>query len=72
MRSEQALAQLRDFYEGEKEKLEMRVAEERERNVKRVKSAQEELEERMRSEALERDEEIECLQAELREAENRH
>jgi hypothetical protein len=33
---------------------------------------QEELEQRMRDEALERDEEIECLQNELREAEQRH
>ena len=35
-------------------------------------SAQEELETKMREEIMEKDEEIECLQNELREAEQRH
>ena len=71
-RSESALAQLKEFYEREKEKLECRIADERDRNLKRMQVAQEELEERMREEAIEKEEEIECLQNELREAEQRH
>jgi len=52
--------------------MEGRLLEERDRMTKRMASIQEELEQRMRDEALERDEEIECLQNELREAEQRH
>lgn len=72
LRSEEALAQLRECYEREKEKLEGRIAEERDRNTRRMANAQEELEGRMLQEAAEREEEIECLQGELREAEQRH
>jgi hypothetical protein len=45
---------------------------ERDRNLKRMQVAQEELEERMREEAIDKEEEIECIQNELREAEQRH
>jgi hypothetical protein len=70
--SEVALGELKGVYEREKEKLEGRIQEERDRLAKRMATIQEELEQRMRDEALERDEEIECLQNELREAEQRH
>lgn len=60
------------FYEHEKEKLELRIAEERDRNSKRIASAHEEIEQRLREELNERDEEIECLQNEIRETEQRH
>lgn len=52
--------------------MEQRAAEERDRSNKKVAAVQDELEQRLRDEALERDEEIECLQNELREAEQRH
>ncbi len=52
--------------------MECRIADERDRNLKRMQVAQEELEERMRDEAIEKEEEIECIQNELREAEQRH
>ena len=71
-RSEEALAQLRNFYEVEKDKLEQRIAEERERSNRRMQHYQEELEVKMREEVQEKEEEIECLQTELRENEARH
>lgn len=60
-KSEEALAQLKNFYEIEKETLEQRIAEERDKNTRRLAQFQEELELRMRDELSEKDEEIECL-----------
>ncbi len=71
-RSEESLAQLRNFYEIEKEKLEQRIMEERDKNTRRMAHYQEELEIRMRDDIQEKEEEIECLQNELRESEARH
>lgn len=63
---------MRKCYESEKEKLEARITEERDRNTRRMALAQEELESKMREEALEQDEEIESLESQLRDAEQRH
>lgn len=71
-RSEESLAHLRNFYEIEKEKLEQRITEERDKNTRRLANYQEELEIRMRDDISEKEEEIECLQNELRESEQRH
>lgn len=71
-RSEEALAQLKNFYEIEKETLEQRIGEERDKNTRRLQHYQEELELRMRDDIQEKEEEIECLQNELRESEQRH
>ena len=60
---------MRKCYESEKEKLEARITEERDRNTRRMALAQEELESKMREEALEQDEEIESLESQLRDAE---
>jgi len=60
-RSEESLAQLRNFYEIEKEKLEQRIMEERDKNTRRLQNYQEELELRMRDDIQEKEEEIECL-----------
>ncbi len=68
-KSEEALAQLRNFYEIEKEKLEQRILEEKEKNSRKLANIQEDLELRMREEMAEKDDEIECLQGELRESE---
>ena len=63
---------MRNFYEIEKEKMEQRLLEEREKGNRRMHHYQEELEVRMREDLQEKEEEIECLQNELRECENRH
>ena len=68
-KSEQALAQLKNFYEIEKENLEQRVGEERDRSTRRINQFQEELETRIREEVAEKEEEIEVLQNELRSSE---
>ena len=60
-KSEEALAQLRNFYEIEKEKLEQRIAEEKDKNSRKLANIQEDLEMRMREDMAEKDEEIECL-----------
>ena len=49
--------------------METRITEERDRNTRRMAIAQEELESKMREEALEQDEEIESLESQLRDAE---
>ena len=71
-KSEEALAQLRNFYEMEKEKLELRINEEKEKGNRRMHNFQEEFEIRMRDEMQDKDEELECLQNELHENEQRH
>jgi hypothetical protein len=71
-RSEEALVQLRTFYETEKEKLELRIQEEREKGTRRMANYQEELEIRMREDMSEKEEEVECLHNELTDSEARH
>ena len=50
MKSEESLAQLKNFYEIEKERLEHRLAEEKERATKKINAQQEEFEQRIRDE----------------------
>ena len=69
MRSEEAIQQLRTFYEAEKERLERRVFEEKEKSDKRYNLMVEEYEERIREEQNNLEEEIENLKDELREHE---
>lgn len=52
--------------------MEQRIAEERDKNARRMANLQEEIDHRMREELAEKEEEIECLQGELRESESRH
>jgi hypothetical protein len=49
--------------------LEQRIAEEKDKNSRKLANIQEDLEMRMREEMAEKDEEIECLQGELSESE---
>jgi polyhydroxyalkanoate synthesis regulator phasin len=63
---------LRSFYEIDKDKVEQRINEEREKANRRMNNYHEELDIRMRDEMQDKDEEIECLQNELRECEQRH
>ena len=60
---------LRNFYEIEKEKLEHRLIEEKDKNQQRINILTEDYEQKLRDELQDRDEEIECLQNELRENE---
>lgn len=66
-RSEEQLAQMKNFYEIEKEKVELRVNEEKERANKRLKQAQDDMEGRFVEGSREKDIEIEVLQTQLRE-----
>ena len=66
-RSEEQLAQMKNFYEIEKEKVELRVNEEKERANKRLKQAQDDMEGRYVEGSREKDLEIEVLQTQLRE-----
>lgn len=59
---------MRSFYEIDKDKVEHRINEEREKANRRMHSYHEELEIRTRDEMQDKDEEIECLQNELRES----
>jgi len=49
-KSEESLQQLRNFYEMEKERLELRLTEERDRASKKISQMQEEFESRIRDE----------------------
>jgi hypothetical protein len=71
-KSEESLAQLKNFYEIEKERLEHRLAEEKERALKKHTQQQEEFDQRLRDEQQQHEEDIEMLQEELRENERRH
>lgn len=71
-KSEESLAQLKNFYEIEKERLENRLAEEKDRALKKQTQLQEEFDSRLRDEQTQHEEDIEMLQEELRENERRH
>ena len=58
---------MKNFYEIEKEKVELRVNEEKERANKRLKQAQDDMEGRYVDGSREKDLEIEVLQTQLRE-----
>ncbi|CDW82778.1 guanylate-binding n-terminal domain containing protein [Stylonychia lemnae] len=70
--SEKEIMSLRNFYEMEKEKLELRLNEEKDKNQHRISILTEEFEQKLRDELQDREEEIECLQTELRESEQIH
>lgn len=69
VKSEEALAQLKNFYEIEKERLETRLQEEREKREKGQEGILEEYEERLREQASNYEEEIDMLKEDLRELE---
>ena len=66
------MAQLKNFYEIEKDKLENRLRDERDRAQKKINEFHEEFEGKMRDESAEKDEEIELLRDSLAELEQRH
>lgn len=55
------MAQLKAFFEAEKEKQEQRLREEREKAQKKVDQYQDEIESKMRDEFIEKDEELEMI-----------
>lgn len=61
MRSEESLAQLKNFYENEKEKLEARLREEKDKAQKNISLYQEELDGKMRDELIEKEDELDAL-----------
>ena len=63
------MAQLKNFYELEKDRLEGRLAEEKEKRDKSYNSALEDFETRMREEQGQYEEEIEGLKEEIRDYE---
>lgn len=67
--SEESLAQLKNFYETEKERLEREMNKKTEANQKRISSIQEEYEIRLRDEQNQHEEDLEMIQEELREKE---
>lgn len=60
-KSEESLAQLKNFYELEKENLESRLREEREKSMARLAQYTEEYDIKMRTEVKDKDEEINML-----------
>ena len=68
-KSEEALAQLKNFYELEKERLERRVMEEREKREKQYHTLVEEYEQRIRDEQGQYEEDLENLKEDLRDHE---
>ena len=71
-RSEESLAQLKTFYEVEKERLEGRIAEERNKAQNLCSQQLEECEAKLKDEQLQRTEEVEALQIELEECAERN
>jgi hypothetical protein len=72
VRSEESLAQLKNFYEIEKDRLETRLREERDKSQRNITDFHEEFEQKMRDEFCEKDEEVEILRDNFAELENRH
>ena len=68
-KSEESLAQLKNFYELEKDRLEQRLAEEREKREKSYAQVVEEYEARIREDQTSYEEEIESLKDDIREYE---
>jgi ElaB/YqjD/DUF883 family membrane-anchored ribosome-binding protein len=61
-RTEEQLTQMKEFYDLEKEKLEKRISEEKERSNRRMGSVQDEFKAKLQDEVREKDHSIECLQ----------
>ena len=68
-KSEEALTQLRNFYEVEKERLEKRLAEEKDKHERAIEYATEEVESKAKEDILNLEDEIDSLREELRESE---
>ena len=66
------MSQLKTFYEMEKEKLEQRLRDERDKAENKINEYQEEFEVKMREECREKDEEMEMLRDSLSDLEQRH
>lgn len=66
------LQNLKQMYENERQRLEMRLSEEKETSRKKHQLTVEEYETRIRDEQLQREEDIEMLQSDIKENENRH
>jgi hypothetical protein len=64
-RTEEQLTQMKEFYDLEKEKLEKRISEEKERSNRRMGSVQDEFKAKLQDEVREKDHSIECLQNQL-------
>lgn len=69
VKNEENLAQLRNFYEIEKERLERRITEEKDRAEKKYANLMEEYESRLREEQNNHEEELDNVKEELREVE---
>jgi chromosome segregation ATPase len=70
LKSEEQLAQLRNFYELERDRLEKRILEEKDRNERRFSQFTEEFDLKMKEEQSNYEEEIENLKEELKEQES--
>ena len=66
------MAQLKNFYENEKDKLEGRLREERDKAQNNLSQYQEELDVKMRDELIDKDEELDSLRQTYSELEQRH
>jgi BMFP domain-containing protein YqiC len=71
-RSEESLAQLKNFYENEKEKLEARLRDERDKANNKLSLYQEEFDVKMRNELIEKEDELDALRNSFAELEQRH
>lgn len=71
-RTEESLAQMKNFYEMDKERLEHKINEEKSKIEKRYLSQIEEYEQKIKEEQQQHSEEIEELQSALRESEIKH
>ena len=71
-KAEEQLAQLKNFYEMEKERLEVHAHEEKERATKKMQSLIDEYETRMRDEQSQHEEDLAMLQEEIRDNAQRH
>lgn len=60
-RHDEQITQLKSFYDIEKDKVELRIVEEKERSQRRLANFQEEQEARFREEVRDKDSEIEYL-----------
>ena len=68
-KSEESLTQLKNFYEIEKERIEHRLVDERDKSIKNYNAIVEEYESRLREEQLSYEDEIENLKEELNQCE---
>lgn len=70
-KSEESLAQLKNFYEIEKERLEKRVIDEKEKGQTRLANLQEEYEQRLKDEQMQQEDDLNMLRDDISESEMR-